>query len=127
MSDIELEDLFFGRNALLSPFSARIRIGRAIGVYDSSFRAILDTIRRVRNVFAHSIRPITFDHTLVTQACNQLPAPTGRSDPAHHIHPSRDRYLTSCIRSMMTLAAHSASRPAEIDITNLDHAPPTLT
>lgn len=119
MSNNDLERLFFKQGAVLSSFSARIEIGRAIGIYNDGFKALLDDIRKVRNVFAHAIRPLTFAHELVVKACDRFPDP-GPSDPAHELHPTRDRYVVVCIRAMMTLAAHSSPQHADIDITDLD-------
>jgi hypothetical protein len=58
--DEEPKKLLFDRDGALSTFYGNIRFGRALGFYDQSVQRQLDTIRRIRNVFAHSAIAITF-------------------------------------------------------------------
>ncbi|MFC5684257.1 MltR family transcriptional regulator [Flavobacterium sp. MAHUQ-51] len=48
------DDLLKGDNPL-STFSSRIKIIYRIGIIDNTFRDILDTIRKIRNLSAHSV------------------------------------------------------------------------
>jgi DNA-binding MltR family transcriptional regulator len=48
------DDLLKGDNPLAT-FSSRIKIVYRLGLVDETFRALLDTIRKVRNLSAHSI------------------------------------------------------------------------
>ena len=73
MSEAEDEALFYSPTSVLSSFSARIKIGRAIGIFGPKLNDMLDTIRRVRNVFAHSVIPLEFTHELIVKECKKLP------------------------------------------------------
>ena len=59
-------------NGPLSTFSNKIRMGYAMGLYGEIFRADLDIVRHVRNVFAHATRHVDFDVPEVAQACGLL-------------------------------------------------------
>jgi hypothetical protein len=116
--------------ALFESFSSRIRMGRAIGLYDEKLAGILDTIRIVRNGFAHSVVAVTFENELIIAECEKLPAPTMPPDPAHKWSPARDRYFSACMRAMVALSlAHARkleSGPTPVIITDgLDSAPET--
>jgi hypothetical protein len=48
-------------DAPLATFSAKIRLAYALSIFGSSTRDDLDTIREIRNAFAHSTRPLASD------------------------------------------------------------------
>jgi hypothetical protein len=73
LSKTESDALFFDRGAPLQSFSARIEIAYAIEAITKEEKQHLDEIRRIRNVFAHALRPITFENALVISACVRLP------------------------------------------------------
>ena len=66
------ENLLFGGDAPLGNFSSRIRVAYAFGLIDESVRNNLNTIREIRNAFAHTVRPINFETQEVAVACEQL-------------------------------------------------------
>jgi len=49
----------------LNSFSSMIAMGYALGIYDQGMRSDLDIVRHIRNAFAHSRKPIHFDHPAV--------------------------------------------------------------
>ena len=51
----------------LHSFYSQIVIGYALGIYDQGMRSDLDIVRRIRNVLAHSKKPIQFGHPLVVK------------------------------------------------------------
>jgi hypothetical protein len=55
-------EALFGRMAPLSTFSAKIEMGFALGIYGDDGRIHLDTIRDVRNKFAHKFESLSFEH-----------------------------------------------------------------
>lgn len=62
------DDLLKGDNPL-STFSSRIKIVYRVGIIDNSFREILDNVRKIRNLSAHSVelhlsKPPIKDHIL---------------------------------------------------------------
>jgi hypothetical protein len=67
--------VFEGRGAPLSSFSAKIVMGRALGIYGPDTERALNQIREVRNAFAHALKPIDFSHKAIEQACRSLAVP----------------------------------------------------
>ena len=67
----EVKGLFYGEGPL-SSFSAKIKIGYALGLYGKVVRDDLDTIREVRNAFAHSTAHIDFRTAAVAVVCSRL-------------------------------------------------------
>jgi hypothetical protein len=68
-----MRDRLFNGDRPLSSFSAKIDLGFALGLYGPVTRADLDRVRRVRNIFAHSLAPCDFSRAdiedLVTKIC----------------------------------------------------------
>jgi hypothetical protein len=69
----ESDALFFDERAILKTFSARAEIAYALEIISKEEKTTLDSVRRVRNVFAHPIRPVTFEHELIAAVCKTLP------------------------------------------------------
>jgi len=74
LDDTAQNQIFAGSegNGPLSTFSARIRVGFALGIYGPDMKADLETIQLVRNVFAHSRRHLEFSSRPVALVCDQL-------------------------------------------------------
>ncbi len=70
-----LHDNLFGINAPMSSFDSKIRMSYALGIIGSEMRKNLDVIRSVRNAFAHSQIPITFETKEVSNAAALLRKP----------------------------------------------------
>jgi hypothetical protein len=69
------ERQIFGPDSPLGSLSAKIKVGFALGVYGPETRADLDTIRGIRNAFAHARRPIKFDTPEIAAECAKLRIP----------------------------------------------------
>ena len=69
----ESNALFFDERAILKTFAARAEIAYALDAISKEEKTTIDSIRRIRNVFAHAIRPITFEHELIAAVCKTLP------------------------------------------------------
>ena len=67
-------DFLFRGDAPFASFSAKIRLGYALSIFGRSTRNDLDTIREIRNAFAHSTRPLDFSRPVVAACCNLLRA-----------------------------------------------------
>jgi len=65
----------FGENAPLGTFSAKIKLGYAMRLYGLRTQADLNHIREIRNIFAHSERPITFATKRIKDLCAALHTP----------------------------------------------------
>lgn len=102
-------EYMFGSGAPLRPFSAKIRIGFALKVFGPNTRDNLDAIREVRNSFAHTMSPISFDTPEVANVCKRITI-LDLSDPRDIMKnaPTRSRFVTTavCFASEFFLIAH---------------------
>lgn len=62
----------FGPEAPLGQFSARIRLGYALGMFNRNDFRDLDCIRRIRNIFAHFHEHADFGSPEIVDACSLL-------------------------------------------------------
>lgn len=67
----EKSHLFSG-DAPLGTFSSRIRIAYAFGLIDRDVHKSLHHLREIRNAFAHTMAPISFETPEVAKACELL-------------------------------------------------------
>jgi hypothetical protein len=77
-------DRLFGPQGPVGTFSSRIIVAYAFGLIGPDTRFNLDLIREIRNVFAHSRKPLSFDTKQVREACAHLKIPDiwwGRFNP----------------------------------------------
>ncbi len=89
--------IFRSTNAPLSPISAKIAVAHALGLFGDEFRTYLDRIRIIRNAFAHSMVPISFEHELVISECLRLdPAKLTDLPYAPDTGSIRERFTTVC-------------------------------
>jgi Mannitol repressor len=63
---LELGDRLFSYGPLAN-FSAKISLAYAVGILTSEMSSDLDTIRRIRNRFAHTAEPLKFRDTKIRQ------------------------------------------------------------
>jgi hypothetical protein len=67
-----------GRDGALSGFYSKSYLGYAMSLYGDDVLAHLETIRKIRNAFAHTGRPIKFTTPIVGRECSKLTF--GKSD-----------------------------------------------
>lgn len=72
LNEEEGNALFFDKGATLGTFADRIDIACAMGLISKDQQFHLNIIRRIRNVFAHAIKDIHFDHQLILQECRKF-------------------------------------------------------
>jgi hypothetical protein len=72
VTEAELKQLFDDAGAPLASFASRITMAQALGVIRDHHRTDLDTIRTVRNAFAHSPLHISFRDEAVRKLCFTL-------------------------------------------------------
>jgi hypothetical protein len=65
----------FGYDAPMGTFDRKVRVAHAIGMITDETRLTLDVVRSVRNAFAHSLIPISFNTPPVADACSLLKVP----------------------------------------------------
>ena len=100
----EFYELFVGPQAPLGTLSARIKLGKALGLYGSQVLGWLDSIRKIRNVYAHAANSIPFSHPTIISELETLPPSeihVQRSSILHDLDLSRmsaarARYLGVC-------------------------------
>lgn len=68
LSDEDEDRLFLGTGPL-SSFSTKIQLGYALSIYGPKSRHDLDSIREIRNAFAHVRAPISFDTKEIAARC----------------------------------------------------------
>jgi hypothetical protein len=93
------ENSLFGRMAPLSTFAAKIEIGFAIGLYDNSIRTMLDTIRDVRNKFAHRMESLSFDEPTIASLVEKY---RGKGSPREK-YSTRDLFTTIFVIALLIL------------------------
>jgi hypothetical protein len=69
-----------GQNGILATASAKIRIAYALRFFERPVYLDMLTVNDVRNVFAHSLHPVTFAHELVFRDCQKLSLLERRKD-----------------------------------------------
>jgi hypothetical protein len=68
----EQKNLFSGSEDGAMTFSIKIRMAYALGVYGQKTRTDLNTMRHIRNFFAHDRSHLTFDDEDISALCDQL-------------------------------------------------------
>jgi DNA-binding MltR family transcriptional regulator len=66
------KELFEGESGPLGTFSSKIILARGLGIVDKKEREDLDTIRIIRNSFAHSMTHFEFSNAAVERLCIAL-------------------------------------------------------
>jgi hypothetical protein len=96
--------LFYGETAFLGTFSAKIRLSYALGLISKNQRDNLNTIKDIRNVFAHSTKVMTFENTQISQHCDKLwPSEKPIPEPIKKLHISRAQYCAKSVEIMYAL------------------------
>lgn len=86
----------FNENAPLGSFSAKIKIGHALGLYGSHTKSDLNKVREIRNILAHAVRPVTFANRRLRDLCFALNIPKRfpPDDPEYRRQPYGNFILT---------------------------------
>ena len=98
----------------LSSLFAKIHLGFALGLLDKRTRDNLDIVRRVRNVFAHAPKAVSFRTIPIAKECRKLKLlsvpPTSDDGPI-----AAQRFIFACLEAITFVAAQleSAARPAK--------------
>jgi hypothetical protein len=95
--------LFDKEGAPLSTFSDCIKVARAFGVIGPVIYLHLETIRKIRNQFAHSPRSIDFTNDLIAAEIRNLLPDQPEWKPELTVE--RRRYLSTCIQLIQAMDA----------------------
>jgi hypothetical protein len=68
----ERKPIFHGQTSILGSFSSKIRLCYVLSLISKDQTKHLNTMREIRNHFAHSLLPSSFEHTLVANECEPL-------------------------------------------------------
>jgi len=90
-----------GYDRAMETLDGKIRMAHGIKLISDETRSNLDIVRRIRNAFAHAIKPLTFETKEIAEACQllKIPAPlpptTGPSSPRAE-PAARFQYRATC-------------------------------
>jgi len=113
ISRARFNSIFRDTGAPLSSFHAKIAVAHALGMFGDEFRSQIDRVRLIRNAFAHTMLPLSFDDELVAQECMKLvPARLTELPYQPDTDSPRERFIVTCdmlvnhlIRCVATLTA----------------------
>ena len=100
LNNTEHGEIFTGQGALAT-FGARIKIAYALGIFGKQTRKDLETIRAIRNAFAHCRKPLFFHTEEVAGVCALLTVVARTPDLSRFkgisqpIDTPREKYLAS--------------------------------
>jgi hypothetical protein len=111
----------YNRDGPLHSFGTATLLAYAMGLIEQSTKTRLDTIRRVRNAFAHAFRPITFETPAIADACRGLlykPAPDIAAileDMGKALHyNAKYQFLQTVFSESRALSAKSLEKAKEV-------------
>lgn len=111
-----IESIFDGAMAPGKSFSAKIKLGLALGRYGPITADRLTIVKDIRNAFAHALRPLDFTHPTIVAACDKLYGPPFFSgNPSPEIG-ARAKYLAFC-HVLFAPLYHQAQRDGDREIT----------
>jgi DNA-binding MltR family transcriptional regulator len=94
----DLEQLITSPNSPLSTLSAKIKIMFALGVVNEKVFDSLNTIREIRNIFAHSMRPLVFTTPEISAECAKLILPKKVDWPlSTTLSVPKEQYVAACL------------------------------
>ena len=73
----------------LTTFYQCIHVGFALGLYNEDLRDDMNTVRKIRDVFAHARRPIDFNEPEILEACHKLKSTEYALADVRHAAPRR--------------------------------------
>lgn len=113
----EEQERLFGTRGPLGTFDAKIQIGYAIGALTKPLTEELDTIRQIRNVFAHSRYPLTFEDAVLADAvlAMKMGAAVRSADLGSKLKLNNKQWFVLTIRVLLILldSLQKDSRSAE--------------
>jgi hypothetical protein len=113
------DKIFSGSGAPMNTLSSKIMVGYALGLYGPMTRKDLDTIRNIRNYFAHTALPLDFGKEEIIEKCGKLTTPERLAlDPifsgfgkSFDLSKSRERFIYSTRTIATILLLYARDRP----------------
>ena len=72
LDEDDIDRLFIKPRALLADFASRTEISFVLGLISPQERVAADVIRKIRNVFAHTLAQIDFSHELIVSELRKI-------------------------------------------------------
>jgi hypothetical protein len=102
--------IFFGEAAPVGTFAARTMLSFAFGFIDQSQKSDLDSIRRIRNAFAHAAASVRFDTKLIANECDKLKNFQATNRDGEKVDTPKKKY----VETVHTLYIHLTDKRIEI-------------
>src|SRR3546814_14525957 len=80
--------LLTGDGGPLGSFSNKILAAYAFGIITDVIKSNIDTVRHIRNAFAHTMAPLTFSHAAIVTSLEKSPLPNGKRTQLYKKPPS---------------------------------------
>lgn len=111
--------LYGGSDAPLGTFASKIKMGRALAIYDKRVQKSFETVKDIRNAFAHALRPLDFTNpTIVSHVETLFDREMPKQD--ENLSPARIRYSAFCFsmgKRLYTAATAQGGKELEISLT----------
>ncbi len=107
-SDPEFNYIFENGEAPYRELAGRSRLAKALGIISKEEFLTLETIRHIRNGFAHTMAAIDFDTPEIVDYCKDLP----REFPGHPVEDfpiNRQNFVVAVIQLYLKLIHHTES------------------
>lgn len=102
--------LFQGMGAPLQSLKAKSLAGYALGLFNKKVERDLDTIREIRNQFAHALMSIDFSNPDIARACEKLEGHNFHIEPNRTMPRARLLYETACWSISIAMLKEAADR-----------------
>jgi len=106
MVTLEHEDenkLFLSPNAPLSSTYTKTQVAWSFGLISRPVRDRIDTLRSIRNAFAHSSKSISFDTPIIAKDCKKLPKTDFNAPWIGAVSEYRRRYVAEVLALLLEL------------------------
>lgn len=120
MAEENFEELVMRPDSPLATFSAKIRILQGLGIIGPRHRKIMDTIREIRNTFAHSMKPIDFETDVIRDFCNTLEDWDIDAFDISHLSQPRKKFTCAAVTMAQHFVTYSFDNGGKIIPTYLD-------
>jgi hypothetical protein len=123
-----LADLFDDLRGPFNTFYAKIKAGRAMGLYNAALEDGFDKVRLIRNKFAHSVLSLDFGDKEVVAWCEKLKPFEDKDGVERAISDARRYYEDGCIHLVCCLlraiTKHHEERARDLERQLAEMSPP---
>jgi Domain of unknown function (DUF4145) len=120
IAEDNFEELVARADAPLGTFSAKIRMLQGLGIIGPRHRKVMDTIREIRNTFAHSMKPIDFNTSVVRDYCHTLEEWEIDAFDTSQLSPARKKFTCAAVVMAQHFVTYSFDNGGKVMETHLD-------